>query len=306
MNAVGLLALSALSAGLLPAAGPVDFARAALDAASEARGLSGTAARVSIELSPVLPEDGFQIVGAVIRGGSARGLMYGLLEAAEQIRASGRLSPVKGEPVVTLRSVRRVMTASDWRRSRGEWVEAFTLLAHARFNRLHLMLDEPLTHSRIEALRVASAAAQERAVDLAIGLAAPSVQDVIALLAACPAVRAVHVDPSSAALISGPVREAGRYVVLESSEPVSPAVSVPLRVGAPPGDAAACEAPCSRYAVYPSQTSPPASFAGIVGVEIQGVASEEWTRATYSLKKSSAPAPARKPARARPRVRKKR
>lgn len=306
MRAIGLLALSALGAGLLPAAGPVDFAQAALDAAYASRGLSGAAARVSFELSPVLPEDGFQIVGAVIRGGSARGLMYGLLEAADQIRAAGRLSPVKGEPVVALRSVRRVMTASDWERPRAMWDEVFTLLARARFNRLHLMLDEPLTHERIEALRTVSAAAQERAVDLAVGLVAPSVQDVIALLAACPAVRAVHVDPSSAGLISGPVREAGRYVVLESSEPVSPAVAVPLRVGAPAEKAIACEAPCSRYAVYPSEASPPASFAGIGGVEIQGVASEAWTHATYAVKKSAASAPSKRRAPARPAARKKR
>jgi len=226
--------------------------------------------------------------------------MYGLLEAARQMRTDGRLSAVMGEPAVALRGVRRVMTPSDWERDSAGWLGIFTQLAQARFNRMHLMLDEPLTPEKISVLKRVSAEAQERAVDLAVGLFDPRVEDVITLLAECPAIRSIYVDPNAAPAVSGAVKNAGRYVVLESSEPVSPAVSVPVRIGTPPDEKSACTAPCSRYVVFPSQAEPPASLNGLAGVELQGAESETWTVALFPVKKIAAPAkkqaPARRPA----------
>ena len=74
------------------AAGPVDFGKAELDAAVAERKLK---LHVDTELSLDPPET-FRITLyktglARVTGGDLRGLMYGLIEASEQIRATGRL-----------------------------------------------------------------------------------------------------------------------------------------------------------------------------------------------------------------------
>src|SRR3954466_9676312 len=91
-----LLLLGATSAF----ASPFTFAKAEFDAALAARGLQ---LRIKAELDD-LPACSFKIEAARIRGGDARGLMYGLLEAADQIRSSGKLKPVTSVPAATMRS----------------------------------------------------------------------------------------------------------------------------------------------------------------------------------------------------------
>lgn len=291
----GLVALCAAMAAapITLAASPVDFGMEEVRAAIESRGLK---LKIVPELSPALSEESFQILGAIVRGGSTRGLMYGLLAAAEQVRASGRLVSIKGEPKTSLRGVRRVMTATDWNRTEAQWLEFFTMLARSRFNRAHLILDEPLTKERMESFKLISRAAQERAVDIVVGLRDPQAVDVSTLLAACPNIRAVHTDPDSAAYVSGPISQAGRYVVLETSKPVHPAVPVPLRISTTAGNSTPiCDSPCEYYQVYSSDAPVPASFAGLAGVELQGEIPKVWVDALYPV--SAAPvrrAPARR------------
>src|SRR5689334_7732064 len=84
-NRAALCFLLAISSA--HAAGPVDFGKAELDAALAERKLK---LRVDTELSLDRPET-FSITlyktgVARITGGDLRGLMYGLMEAAEQIR----------------------------------------------------------------------------------------------------------------------------------------------------------------------------------------------------------------------------
>lgn len=297
--ACGVVAL--LVAPLLPsAAGPIDYGQAELRAAADARGLPASASIVNVELSMTLQEDAFEIVGAVIRGGSPRGVMYGLLEAARQLRTNGRLSPVRGTPVVRLRSVRRHATVADWTRNQEAWLELFSGLANERFNRMHIMLDDPLSSERIETLKMVSTAAQQRGIDLAIGLVEPVPQDVIALMASCPAVRAVHVDPETAPVIAEPVKEAGRYIVLESSAAFSPAVPVPLRIGSESPETVPCASPCSRYAVFRENAAPPAALSAFEGIELEGVPTSAWRESLFTMTKIAAPARRAAPAKKGP------
>src|SRR5258708_16544556 len=79
-----------------------------------------------------------------VSGGDLRGLMYGLLEAAEQIRTSGKLRAVHGTPAAQLRSVAVTLTAADteqaWFSSDLFWRAYFQMLARARINRMEAVL----------------------------------------------------------------------------------------------------------------------------------------------------------------------
>jgi hypothetical protein len=286
------------------AASPLDFARAELERAIQDRKLNPAVFRVRTELSMALPEEGFQIQPGLIRGGSTRGLMYGLLEAAGQVRSRGQLLRVKGQPKAPLRGVRRVAAPGDWDRAAGAWLDDFALLARLRFNRFHLMLDsEPLTPERIETLRIISDAALARGVELVIGLEDPTAAEVMRLLAECEAVRGIHVDAETAAYVSGPVSEAGRYVVLETTRSVKTAVPVPMRVELEPGQPApVCDGPCAGYVVFGENDAPPASVPA-AGFELLGKPSEAWMALGYSVTRVVVPA-RRAPARRAP-VRKK-
>jgi hypothetical protein len=69
--------------------------------------------------------------------------MYGLLEAAEQIRAQGRLSPTSGSPQTQMRGIRYFIHNQDleegWYYSKDYWDEYLQMLAHNRFNRFNLV-----------------------------------------------------------------------------------------------------------------------------------------------------------------------
>jgi hypothetical protein len=128
------------------AAGPVEFARAELDRALAGRGLSlayragvSQLAAESFEIEPARAARGI----AVISGGDLRGLMYGVLEAADQIRARGRLSAAKGAPATPIRGIRYFIHNRDleerWYYSREYWDQYFTMLARNRFNRFNLV-----------------------------------------------------------------------------------------------------------------------------------------------------------------------
>lgn len=284
-----LAALLCAAASL--SAGPLDFGRAELDRAIQGRKLNPALFRVRTELSMALPEEGFQIQPGLIRGGSTRGLMYGLLEAAEQVRTRGQLLRVKGQPKLAVRGVRRMAAPADWDRGAAFWQAEFAVLARLRFNRFHWMLEtEPLTPERLEVLKTISEAAGERGIELVIGLEDPTAEDVMRLLAECETVRGIHVDAETAAYVSGAVSGAGRYVVLETTRAVKTAVPVPLRVAVEAGSPLpACDAPCAAYVVYGGDDTPPASVPG-EGFELLGEASAAWMNLGYGVARVAAPA----------------
>ena len=134
--------LLCLLAALPAATGPVEFGRAELERAVAERRLNPRLARIATQISTGDPET-FQISGAVITGGDLRGLMYGLLEAAEQIRLRGSLTATAGRPATPIRGIRRFLhnreLEQDWYHSRDYWIEYLRMLARSRFNRLNLV-----------------------------------------------------------------------------------------------------------------------------------------------------------------------
>lgn len=196
ISVLGLLA--GLAAG---AASPVDFGRREFESAAEAKGLKPERFRIVTEQSMVLPADGFSIQGNLIRGGNLRGIMYGLLEAAAQVRASGRLRQVKASPALAVRGVR-------WLAPLPEDPEPlFRSLARARFNRFVAAAEG----ASADALKRAAEAAASHGLDF--GVAAGAVPPPQSLIAAIPALKFIEVEPTEANLAE--ITRAGRLITLD-------------------------------------------------------------------------------------------
>src|SRR5580658_5860145 len=212
-------------------AGPVDFGMAELNAAIAARNFKYKP-KIQAELDIQAPEtfriEPYAAGGAHITGGDLRGLMYGLLEAAEQMRTTGRLKQTHGAPALSLRGIRVTAEAqANWFASGPTsdefWQHYFAGMARDRFNRLEVAFTSVPGPDAIPALRTIAQTAMQYGVDLAIGLAAPDPILIQLLLAGCPSVRAIvlrreafHGDaaPDAAALLKV-LHDAGRRVVLE-------------------------------------------------------------------------------------------
>src|ERR1044072_3247698 len=104
-------------------AGPVEFAQAEFERALADRGIK-LAYRSGV--SQLVPE-AFEIEPFRITGGDLRGLMYGFLEAAEQIRTRGRLVLTKASPATPIRGIRYFVHNHDldarWYYSHDYWDE---------------------------------------------------------------------------------------------------------------------------------------------------------------------------------------
>ena len=132
-----LLALAALGACF--AAGPVEFGTEELNRALAERGLR---LRYSTDINTDPPES-YRIESRRISGGDLRGLMYGLLEAADQIRRTGRLKATRSTAATPLRGIRTFLhnqsLEEDWYYSHDYWQQYFAMLARDRFNRFNLV-----------------------------------------------------------------------------------------------------------------------------------------------------------------------
>ncbi|MGO9094653.1 MAG: hypothetical protein ACLQGV_05470 [Bryobacteraceae bacterium] len=219
MPSKSLLLAIALAAPAL--AGPVEFGMAEVQRAIAARGIKPGMIRFNTDISTDAPET-FRILPGSISGGDLRGLMYGLLEAADQIRATGWLAMAKGTPAMPIRGVRYVASGLD---QQTNWPEYFALLARSRFNRFHLVLTEPISSlsRQLETLRSISQAASDHGLDFILGIQWESAEspnyDVLAkALGFCPAIRGLELrtdsQPSSDALFRV-LRQAGRRVTLD-------------------------------------------------------------------------------------------
>lgn len=122
--------------------GPVEFGIAELKAACESRGIDYNRLRVKIELDREPPET-FRIQPGRISGGDVRGLMYGLLQAAGQIRERSRLTAAAGAPATPIRGIRKFIhnesLEKSWYYSPEYWQSFFKMLARNRFNRFNLV-----------------------------------------------------------------------------------------------------------------------------------------------------------------------
>ena len=172
------------------------------------------------------PAESWRIEGARVTGGDLRGLMYGLFEAAAQVRATGRLSQARGSAAVAMRGVRLVWNAQAQEADQQQWRAFVEMLARSRINRLQLVVAEPERH--LEFLRNLSTLCANYGVDLTIGLPGeaadgPAIHERLKkVLSNCPLVRSVHVriaGESDAAFyrqwVMRAAEEAGRLVTIE-------------------------------------------------------------------------------------------
>src|SRR5579884_3197201 len=176
-------------------AGPVDFGMAELNAAIAARNFKYKP-KIMAELD-IQPPETFRIEpyaagGGHITGGDLRGLMYGLLEAADQMRTSGKLKSTHGSPALNLRGVRiEAKPDAPWFTSQEFWQTYFSGMARGRLNRLELAFASAPEPGSSPAIRMIAEMAQQYGVDLAVGLGVGNPAVVEELLAKCPNLRAV-------------------------------------------------------------------------------------------------------------------
>lgn len=205
--------LTSLIAGALAAsAGPLEFGLNELNAAFAERKLKF---RVKTELSLEAPEsfriEPYKYGGAYISGGDLRGLMYGLLEAAEQVRVNGRLARTRGSAATPLRGVR---VAAD-HLPEDYWRGYFQDLARHRFNRAHV--DFVPLEAPYELPCLLSRIAADYGIDFTLGMGNARASEVAYVLAACPLIHGIAIDRASenAAAAMEAAGQAGRLVAID-------------------------------------------------------------------------------------------
>jgi hypothetical protein len=200
-------------------AGPKDFGLAELNRALAALGVQlSFKAEVTTD-----PPETFRIEpypsgnGARIDGGDLRGLMYGLIAASEQIRATGKFARAQGDPGIAIRGLRLTATAADLENNPEEWFRGyFQMLALDRFNRFTLARDQAPLEPEFRKLRALSKLANDYGLDFVIGVP-PGAPGLKALLDACPMIRGVQLAGDSASLdpIFETLRTSGRLITLD-------------------------------------------------------------------------------------------
>jgi hypothetical protein len=244
-----LLAILTLAgAGL---AGPVEFGRSELDNAIAARRLNPKLFQIKTQVA-VDPAESYRIVPGLITGGDLRGLMYGLLEAADQVRKTGRLQKVEAVPGMTIRGARVAIDdfAGDleWFHGREQWPALFRTLAIERFNRFQIAVPDLAgltgagSEGNLDALRFISDAAAEYGIDFTLGVGMGQAVEgpdlhaaLVKVMAACPAIRGVRLrmDAELAAEAIRAVQETGRRATIELAEDAQATAGVASTAGLP-------------------------------------------------------------------------
>ncbi len=121
-------------------AGPVEFGSAEFKrAVAQRRSAQAVPATRTVTGKP----ECFTIRGGSVTGSDPRGIMYGLLDAAEQIRNTGRVADTSGCPAVEMRGIRYFLHNADleknWYYSKDYWEQYLAMLARNRFNRFNLV-----------------------------------------------------------------------------------------------------------------------------------------------------------------------
>ena len=207
---------SLLAFAAVVSAGPVDFGLAELNAAMAERKLRAkNLAELSLDAPETFRIEPYQIGGAHITGGDLRGLMYGLLEAAAQVRATGRFAKVTGSPAASLRGVRIVLDAELEQASQEFWHAYFRMLARNRFNRVHLVFQH--LEAPYELPQFLSRTAADYGIDFTLGVNdAISPPELAHVLMVCPAIRGVAPDSGATQeAVFSALRVAGRRVTLD-------------------------------------------------------------------------------------------
>ncbi len=212
------------------AAGPVEFGLAEFNAALDARylALEGRFIKPRIKYDVSLePAESFRIEpyaagGAHITGGDLRGLMYALLEAADQIRATGRMKQTHETAAIAIRGVRRFA-----KNDVADWQTYFDMLARNRLNRLTLIYTAP--PSDLEKLRSVTQLAADYAVDFTLALWYEPDENLAKMIAACPLIRTLQIRaPSKSAgayraHVFNALKNAGRRIALDPDPEIAEA-----------------------------------------------------------------------------------
>jgi hypothetical protein len=156
-------------------AGPREFGESEFRAALAARNLARERIRLRLELNQDRPQS-WRIEATRISGGDMAGLMYGLLEAADQMRATGRLAQAKGEPAIAIRGVRVRLPGPLPAELNADWRSFLEILARARFNRIRILAN-PMPE---EFVRTLAQAAAEYAIELEPRLWRPPLPEAVA------------------------------------------------------------------------------------------------------------------------------
>ncbi len=237
-----LAGLIVLAAAMPAAAGAVEFGTAELERAFVERGLNPRAFRIHTQVSED-PSESYSIAPGLITGGDLRGVMYGLLAAAEQIRTSGRLSKAAASPALAIRGVRMAVKdlGAEWFQSREYWMGLFATLVRSRCNRFHLAL--PYLSAGEEALEVVTQAASEFGIDFTLGVwgetdgqpAAEFAASLTKVLSAFPTIRTVQVrvEDEAAMYAVRVLHDAGRRMTLEAPAKASTLPSAASSAGVP-------------------------------------------------------------------------
>jgi hypothetical protein len=186
-------------------AGPIEFGQQELRAAMNERGLSmGIETEINLDQPETFRVTVVNRSSALrISGGDLRGLMYGLMEAADQIRNTGSMTARSGAPGFAIRSVRIAPMDTDLAQNTfynsDRWIKFFAMAAKNRINRVVLVL--PLERLEYDRIRYLSQLARDYAVDLHIGIRGPLENRPIAsylrkLLDDCVLIRGVEVEVS--------------------------------------------------------------------------------------------------------------
>lgn len=183
-------------------AGPVEFGQQELRSAMMERGVSlGLDAEINLDQ----PET-FKITtlasGTSLRisGGDLRGLMYGLIEAADQLRTVGKVTSRTGAPGFAVRSVRIAPLDTDLQvtfYNSDRWIKFFAMAAKNRINRAILTL--PPERLDLEHIRYISRVAHDYGVDFYVGIRGPLENHPLAgtlrkLIDDCVLVRGIEVE----------------------------------------------------------------------------------------------------------------
>ena len=234
--------------------GPVEFGRSELDHAIAERRLSPGKFSIKTQVA-VDPAESYRIVPGLITGGDLRGLMYGLLEAADQVRKSGKLQKVEATPGMAVRGARVTIEdfAGDleWFHGREQWPALFRTLAIDRFNRFQIAVPDlagAAMEQNLGPLRFISDTAAEYGIDFTLGVGVRQALEgpdlyaaLVKVLAACPAIRGVRLrmDAELAKDAIRAIQETGRRVTIELPEDASAtaglaaAAGLPVRFSAP-------------------------------------------------------------------------
>jgi len=216
--------LCLLTASLVPA-GPVDFGVAEFNSAVASRNLKW---KVKYEITLDPPEtyriEPYKYGGAHVTGGDLRGVMYGLLEVADQIRTTGRMKQEHGAPATPVRGVRMFVHANELNL---DWKQYLETLTRDRFNRFTLVfLDAP--YSAEQKIAAISQIAADYGLDFTLGIWEHEPADtglrayevLRRFLASCPSIRTVELRSDSSNVdfyknyVFKALREAGRRVAL--------------------------------------------------------------------------------------------